>query len=151
MPAFDIHFELQPASDQGGQRLFTFAYASAKGVRGFQKTINQWVKCLLTLKGSDPSAKEYGTFFSELFTANTFSLSDVEERVTIAIDDATDQTKAYQRLQPTTQLSDDERLSSATVVRLEQTGPTDYRVYVVLKNILNEDVRYVLPTALLTL
>ena len=145
--AFDIHFQLRSAADSNGETLFTFAFQSAKGVRGFQKTINQWLKCLLTQRGSDITSKGYGTAFPDLFTGNTFSVSDVEERVVLAVDDATQQILAFQRGQSSTDLPAEERLSSASVVSVAQTAPSAYTVYVVLKNSLNQSVKYALPTS----
>lgn len=144
--AFDVHFQIRTAADSNGEKLFTFAYASAKGVRGFQKTINQWLKCLLTPKGSDITAKTYGTAFADLLGTNTFSTSDVSERVVLAVEDATAQILAYQRAQSAASLPNEERLASASVALIEQTSTTGYTVYVVLKNVLNQGVKYALPT-----
>lgn len=144
--AFDIHFQIRTAADSNGEKLFTFAYASAKGVRGFQKTVNQWLKCLLTPKGSDISARDYGTDFPDLIGTNTFNSSDVSERVLLAVEDATSQVLAFQRAQSAVSLPNEERLASASVARVEQSSVTEYTVYVVLKNVLNQGVKYALPT-----
>lgn len=145
--AFDIHFELRPAADSNGQRLFTFAYASARGVRGFQKTINQWVKCLFTPKGSDIADREYGTFFSDLIGGNFSSTEDVAERVLIAVEDATTQVLTFQRAQTLDELPREERLAAASVFSVTQTGATEFTVYVLLTNALNQGVKFALPTS----
>lgn len=142
--AFDIHFQL--GTSGSSERQFTFGFASAAGVRGFQKTINQWLKCLMTQQGSDPRAKRYGTQFPGLIGSNTFGPGDVSERVTMAVQDATAQILAIQRAMPAAELPDDERLASGTVYQIQQTGPTDYAVYVVLRNVQNQGINVLLPT-----
>lgn len=144
--AFDIHFQLQSDLSQGREAVFTFAYTSAVGVRGFQKTINQWMKCLLTPKGTDPVDRTYGTDFADLLTSNTFSATDVVERATLAIDDCNAQVLAFQKTQTVAALPNEERLASASILSVEETDTSAFAVYVLLKNVLNQGVQYVLPT-----
>jgi len=144
--AYDIHFQLQPDTVQGYGRLFSFAYSTAKGVRGFQKTINQWLKCLLTRRGSDVADKNYGTDFPNIFDSNVVSVSDTTERLTLALDDATTQILAFQRTQSSVDLTDDERLANASILGIVPLDASSYTVYVLLRSVLNQDVKIVLPT-----
>jgi len=140
---FDIHFQLRAATDQR-DALFTFFYASARGVRGFQKTVNQWVKCLLTRRGSDVTAKSYGTALPDIIGSNISSAEELNEFLVIAVQEATEQLRRAQFLDAAN-TPDEERLASAAVTSFE-VSETGYVAYIELKSVLNQNVVFALPT-----
>ena len=144
--AYDIYYGVVPDSQVNGVRVFTFTYASAKGISGFQKTVNQWTKCLMTKRGSVISNPSYGTLFADLFNSNTFNVSDVRDRVLVAVEDATAQMRGFQRLQTSTVLTNDEKLATGTLLGVSQLDPSAYTVYVQLTSVLNQSVQLTLPS-----
>lgn len=59
---FDIHIEGMPLGVATSVRSITFgAYPRSLGVRGPQKMVDRFLKCLMTPIGSDLSDPEYGT------------------------------------------------------------------------------------------
>lgn len=71
MSKFDLHFEGVPISEVQGSRCLTFGeYDKTLGVRGIQKMVNRFTKCMLTPIGTDLSDPEYGTPLSAAFLGN---------------------------------------------------------------------------------
>lgn len=142
MATYDIHFQLVPAEEQTGGRYFTFGFESAVGVRGPQKLINRWLKCLLTPKGSDPSDKAYGTGFYGLLGSNITTQQDVVDALTLFIEDCNTQMRAMDRQRLA---ADDERLQSATLTRVVQIDESGYEAYVLIRNTANQSLTVQLP------
>jgi hypothetical protein len=68
---FDLHFESLPVSEVQGSRCLTFGnYKKSLGVRGIQKMVNRFTKCMLTPIGSDLSDPDYGTPLASAFLGN---------------------------------------------------------------------------------
>lgn len=133
MATYDIHFQIVPEDEQesANGRVFTFGYASAVGVKGPQKLVNRWIKCLFTLKGSDPLHRDYGTGFAELIGSNISRQDDFTDAMALFIDDCSKQITALdQKNFP----PDDERLKSAVLSSIVPRGPDGYDVYVTLRN-----------------
>lgn len=131
--SYDVHFQQVPAAEQetSSGRVFTFGYASAVGVKGPQKLINRWLKCLFTLKGSDLLDKAYGTGFPELIGSNISRRQDFVDAMALFIDDCNEQIRAFDLTQFP---PEEERLASATLTSVVERGADGYAVYVTLKN-----------------
>jgi hypothetical protein len=115
MPStYDIHFQILPADEQVSERVFGFGFVSAVGVRGPQKLINRWLKCLMTPQGSDPFSPTYGTGFANLIGSNISSVQDVLDAVSVFIQGCNEQIRAFDRAAFTPA---DERLQNATILR----------------------------------
>ena len=134
MATYDIHFQQVPADEQpySGGKVFTFGFTSAVGVRGPQKLVNRWLKCLLTAKGTDPLRPAYGTGYANLIGSNISRYQDFVDAVALAINDCNGQIRAIDRTQFP---PDDERLASATITSIVPRGSDGYDVYVSIKNI----------------
>jgi len=140
--SFDTHYQIVPLDQQtGGPKVFTFGFTSAVAVRGPQKLINRWLKCLMTPKGSDPSNLEYGTGFGNLYGSNITSTQDLIDAVALFVEDCNAQMRAMdQRNFP----PDDERLKSATLSRVLEV-PGGFEVTVEIRNVAGERVVASLP------
>lgn len=131
---YDMHFQLVPAAEQesANGRVFTFGFASAVGVKGPQKLINRWLKCLLTLKGTDVLDSTYGTGFAALLGSNISDQQDFIDAATLFINDCTEQIIAFDQAQfPPT----DERLASASISSVVARDGEGFDLYVTLKNV----------------
>lgn len=140
---FDIHFQLVTPEQQTGGKLFTFGFKSAVGVRGPQKLINRWLKCLLTPKGSDLSDKNYGTGFYGFMGSNITSHQDVVDALTLFIEDCNTQIRAMDRKRTA---PEDERLLSATLIQATPAADDAYEVYVLIRNAAGQAVPVQLPS-----
>lgn len=145
MATYDIHFQLVPEAEQvsANGRVFTFGFASAKGVKGPQKLVNRWLKCLFTLKGTDLLDDAYGTGFPEIIGSNVDRQQDFVDAMTLFIDDCNGQIIAFDLAQFP---PDDERLGSATLTSIVPRGVDGYDVYVTLKNVAGELLTVLIPT-----
>lgn len=140
---YDIHFQLIPPDEQGGGKLFTFGFVSAVGVRGPQKLINRWLKCLMTPKGTDPYDLNYGTGFPNLIGSNISAIQDAIDALALFVEDCNSQVFAMDRraFPP-----DNERLLSATLAKTIALGEDGFAAYVNLRNVAGETLPVMLPT-----
>lgn len=121
----------------------SFGFNGGLGVKGFQLLINQWLKCFLTQKGSDPAAVDYGTDFTSLVGSN-LPLEDARDVAILAVDVCNEQVQRFNRA--TVSLTLSERLASAEVVNFvdDPTGP-GFQLYVEIKNQAGERLLVNLP------
>jgi hypothetical protein len=144
MATYDIHFQLLPPEQQSGaSKFFTFGYKSAVGIRGPQKLINRWLKCLMTPKGSDPFDADVGTGFSGLLGSNVYNFQDLMDAVVLFVEDCNEQLARWDRkhLPP-----DDERLLSATLVKMEPRGTDGFDAWVQIQNVAGTTATLTLPS-----
>ena len=143
--SYDIHFQVIPEEDQltAGGRVFSFGFTSAIGVRGPQKLMNRWIKCLFTLRGSDLLSPEYGTGFPDLIGSNISQQRDFEDAVALFISDCSAQIAALDQAQSPPA---NERLDSAVLTAVVPRGAVGYDVYVTLKNVAGQLIPLILPT-----
>ena len=141
---YDIYYEVIPAEEQVGAsgKVVSFGYASALGVKGPRKLANRWLKCFMTLKGSDPLDKTYGTGFPDLFGSNISRRADFTDAMVLFVDDCNQQLISMDNEQFP---PDNERLASATITSLTSLGPDGYEVYVTIKNVAGELVTIQVP------
>lgn len=133
MAKFDVHFQIVPEEEQqyAAGRVFSFGYTSALGVKGPQKLVNRWLKCLFTRKGTDVLSREYGTGFPELIGSNISRQQDFTDAVSVFIQDCNAQITAFDQAQFP---PEDERLDSANLTSVVPRGADGYDVYVTIKN-----------------
>lgn len=141
--AFDIYFTVtDPDTQQATGKLFTFGFVSAVGVQGPQKLVNRWLHCLMTTKGSDPTAIGYGTECSTLIGSNVVSVDDATDALAMYIDDCNEQIQAIdQRVFPPA----NERLQSAELIQVTILDPNGFQAFVSLKNMAGQTVTLPLP------
>lgn len=148
MARFDIHFQALTEEEQRGTYKFvSFTFNPTVGVKGFQMLINQWLKCFLTPKGSDPTDLDYGTDFTKLLGSN-LAIGDARDVSLIAVDQCNEQIFDIQRNESTFTAS--ERLASAEITNFtENTTSTapGFSLYVELKNQANERLVLNLPAS----
>lgn len=123
--------------------LFKFASLDEQYMSGLYKLVVQWVKCLLTSANSNPADPTYGTGFSGLISGNVTS-PDFTDVVRFSIDSATEQ---IQNIQNTQNLDDSERLSTVSIINLQQKD-TSLTVTVEITNVAGDSLLIVLPTNL---
>jgi hypothetical protein len=140
---FDIHFQILPKEQQVSTRVFGFGFVSAVGVRGPQKLINRWLKCLMTPQGSDPFDPTYGTGFANLIGSNIKSVEDVTEAAALFIQDANDQIRAFDKANFTPV---DERLQTATIAKIVELGDDGFEIWVNITNAAGLTTPVVLPS-----
>lgn len=116
-------------------------------VTGFQKTIQMWLKALLTEEGSDVYDREYGTPFVRLIGSNVTSRSDVQLVVEQSIRKATEDVQRYQEAYPPD--SDDEVLEDATIQSIVFSDDgTRVDISVFLENRSGRVLQVLIPTNL---
>jgi len=145
MATYDIYFAILPEAEQldAAGRVFSFGYQSAVGIKGPQKLVNRWLKCLFTSKGSDLSNNKYGTGFPNLLGSNISRYQDFTDAVALFISDCNGQITAMDQAQFP---PDNERLESATLTNVVARGADGYDVYVSLKNVAGDLLTMQLPT-----
>lgn len=141
---FDIHFQALTVEEQiATYKFVSFGFSPTIAVKGFQMLLNQWIKCFLTPRGSDPTDLDYGTDFTKLVGSN-LDLSDARDVTAISVSTCNEYVK---RIQINDQsLTGSERLASAEIVRFTETPDAPgFDVYVEIKNQANERLVLNLP------
>lgn len=149
MPRYDIHVQALPVQEQRDTfKFMSFGFSPSVGIKGFQMLLNQWVKCLLTPRNSDPTDLTYGTDFTKIIGSN-LPLADARDVSGIAIDECNDQIFKIQQADST--LTASELLATAEIVdfRTDPTAP-GFSVYVEIKNQARERLVLNLPASALT-
>lgn len=145
MKNYDVHTELlDPDEQRSTGKYFGFGYKAAVAVRGPQKMINRWLKCLMTPKGTDAHDRNYGTGFTNLIGANVGNEIEAMEAVALFIDDCNQQIKAFDtaNMPPA-----EERLESATLAQFVELPEGDgFQVYVYIRNVAGLVLPLELPT-----
>ncbi len=138
---FDLYY--QALEDPIGLKMFTTGFNRSVGVRGALKMVLQWLKILMTKKGSDPTRAEYGTDFTNLIGANVRGKRDLQDVVLLSIQEAN---KQLTNLQRNNQPDLDETLKSASLVKFDSddTGP-GFDAYVTFTNLADKEITLRLP------
>jgi len=141
---YDTHFQLlDPEEQQRTGKYFGYGFVASIAVRGSQKLINRWLKCLLTPKGSDSREPTYGTNFTALMGSNVASTKDALDAVTLFIDDCNNQMYTMDRAR---RPPDDERLDRATITRVEpHVSGSGFDIYVTIRNSAGLAMQFQLP------
>ena len=141
---FDIHIQTLPIPEQINTfRFMSFGFKNTLGVKGFQQLINQWLKCLLTRRGSDPADLSYGTPFAAL-VGSTVPLEDARDVTVLAVDQCNEQVTRANRADVT--LAPAERLASAEITDfVAQPSDPGFQVTVEIKNQAGELLAFNLP------
>lgn len=140
---FDIHFEGVPRSESHGIRGLTFgAYNKTLGVRGVQKMVNRFVKCMLTSLGSDLSDPDYGTALAGSFLGNV----DKGTLRTLALQSVVAAEAKVKEYDAEYALNDEERLASVRVNDIKtDEAESGVVLSVTLKNVAGVAVQILLP------
>ncbi len=121
MSGFDIHIESLPLEAIQDCRFLTFGdYGRVVGVRGIQKMVNRFMKCLMTPIGSDISDLEYGTQLADSFLGNV-SPGNLFAIAAQSVAHAEEKIREYDSLQGT---PNEERLASAEIknIYVDESG-----------------------------
>jgi phage baseplate assembly protein W len=109
---FDIHLESVPVDQLQGPQFLTFGpYERVLGVRGIQKMVDRFMKCMMTPIGSDVSDPEYGTQLAASFLGNV-SPGDLFSIAAQAVATAEQKIREYDSDQGT---PDEERLAATEI------------------------------------
>lgn len=145
MPKYDTYIELVPEAEQATSRkACRYGFKRHIAVRGFQKLINQWMKCFLTLQGTNLSDRQYGTLFPQLIGANVTSRRDIVEAVQIAVDKANEDMFRLQNARPSddpTELLQDARLEALEI----NASATGFAAFVRLRNQAKQSLQFQIP------
>ncbi len=141
---YDIYYEVIPKEEQPSSygKVVSFGYTSALGVKGPRKLANRWLKCFMTLKGTDPLNRSYGTGFADLIGSNVSRVDDFTDAMVLFVDDCNQQMRDFDNAQFP---PDNERLESATISSIRALPPDGYEVYVTIKNVAGELVTIQVP------
>jgi hypothetical protein len=140
---YDVHVQILPAEQQVSSRVFGFGYVSAVGIRGPQKLINRWLKCLMTPQGSDPFDPAYGTGFANFIGANIHNINDVLDAAVLFVQECTAQIRALDKVNfPPL----DERLQTATIQKIVNLGVDGFEIWVAITNAAGVTTPVVLPS-----
>lgn len=97
--------------------IITVGRPTPYAVTGFQRTVTQWTRCLLTLRGSDPLNRGYGTGLAAMINGAAPGVQELVAVCTTAVSEATRQIVSIQLSRLDT-LTLDEQLSSARILSL---------------------------------
>ncbi len=138
---FDLYY--QALEDPTSLRIFTTEFNRSVGVRGALKMVLQWLKLLMTKKGSDPTDPEYGTDFTNLIGANIRSKRDLQDVVLLSIQETN---KQFTNIQRNSQPDLDETLKTASLIKFDfdDTGP-GFDAYVTFTNLADKEITLRLP------
>ena len=115
---------------------------ASKYMGGFYKTIFKWVKCLLTVPGSDLSDRNNGTALAVAAGGVGGDLTSLQDMAILAISQATRKVQEYQAFES---LPDEELLQGVRMVSFEQKQADIIHLTVELANIRNEKANLRLP------
>ena len=136
--AKDIHI----TGIEGGSGLYWVGIGNY-AAEGFQAAIDQYMKLLLTSKGSNPFDTSEGTAFADLPGSNMGGRLDLVKQIVVeAIKDAEKQLKRSQLRQP---LSTSERLKSAALQSFASIDSTGFEVAILLENVAGQRLLTLLP------
>jgi hypothetical protein len=141
---FDIHIEGVPRDELLNEKFITFGkYPSPLAVKGIQKLVDRFLKCLITPAGTDISDPNYGTQLVSLFLGN-FDAPSMRQMIRLAVINAEDQIRRYDVINGA---PEDERLASATIesLNLDESAP-GFELTVLLQNTAGTTVLVLLPT-----
>ena len=141
---FDIHIQALPQAEQKSTfKFMSWGFVGSIGVKGLQMLINDWLKCFLTPRGSDPVDLAYGTVFTNLIASNV-PVQDARDVTLLAIEQCNSQIAAFQKGDTT--LTSSERLGSATLTGfvIDNSAP-GFSATVELRNQARERLAFNLP------
>lgn len=139
---FDIYFQIASPELQDQGKFFTFGTKSSQAVAGPVKLLNRWIKCLMTLRGTDASDPTYGTTFANLYTSNISTLTDLQDVVALLINDCNTQIFVQDKKNFP---SPDEKLQSATIVNFAAVGKDGFSVTILLTNAAGASFQFTPP------
>lgn len=123
MPRYDMHLQpLAPSVQRATRKPIGFGYTPAIAVSGFQKLMDQYMRVLLTPKGSDPCDVNLGTNAWDL-RGSTVTPEHAIEILTSCVSDCNAQFRAVQERQfdkPSDEILEDARITRAEA---DPTGP----------------------------
>lgn len=146
---YDTYFEFTPVEVQQtrGGSVVQLGFSKSVGISGFQKTINKWIKALLTERGTDVLDREYGTDFVRLIGSNVTSQSDIQTIIEDSVNKATDDVKRHQRQYPPE--NDNEAFSDAVIQSIVfSSDSTRIDVAVLIENVAGTTLRTLIPVTL---
>jgi hypothetical protein len=144
MARFDIHIQTLPQAEQRSTfKFMSWGFTGSVAVKGLQMLVNDWLKCFLTPRGSDPIDLEYGTVFTGLIASNVRP-QDARDITLLAIEQCNTQMVSFQKGDTT--LTSSERLASAALINfvIDNSAP-GFSATVELKNQAGEKLLFNLP------
>ncbi len=142
---YDIHIEGVPQDQIRRDKFLWFGDFEDRdmvAVQGIQKTVDRFLKCLLTPAGTDISDPNYGTKLTRAFLGN-IDLASARQLATLAVIQAEECIRRYDVINGA---PEDERLASAVVETIEMDkAASGFEMVVLLKNAAGTTVRVMLP------
>lgn len=143
MATYDLHFESVAEGQNRGFEFLTFGdYTRHQGIKGPQKMVNRFLKCLLTPVGSDYTDQNYGTSLMDGWGGNV-DHNDLYELITTSVRDAEETVRAYdiENFAPT-----DERLASVTIEEITiETAGDGFTFVITVTNVAGQGLTVLVP------
>lgn len=127
---------------EGGSGLY-WAGLSNTTASGFQATIDQYMKVLMTVKGSDPFDRTRGTAFAELPGSNMGGRMDLVKQ--IVAESVKDAETAIRNGQARAVVPKNARLRSAVLQYFTAIDATSFEAAILLENVAGERLATLLP------
>jgi len=142
---YDIHIEGVPTDQIHNEKFLWFGRFEGRdmlAVKGIQKMVDRFLKCIMTPAGTDISDLDYGTQLTGLFLGNLDSAS-LRQMVTLSVNQAEEQIRKYDVINGALE---DERLVGATIESLTMDAANNgFDLTVLLQNSAGTTVRVLLP------
>lgn len=144
MPRYDMHLQpLAPSVQRATRKPIGFGYTPAVAVSGFQKLMDQYMRVLLTPKGSDPCDPNLGTGAWDL-RGSTVTPEHAVEVLANCVSDCNAQIRAAQEKQrgkPSDEVLEDARITRSVA---DSSGP-GVAVWITVTNRAGESKVVLLP------
>jgi len=138
---YDIDFINWEEAGVEGEGLLTFGERSKK-TTGVIKSINRFVKFLLTDLGSDPFNRGRGTEFYNIQYMGASTEDELGTFIVLQLNTALDQVK---EIQAKNNFPEDENLASVELVSIEKVSSEKARIYIKLLTESGEGAKILLP------
>jgi hypothetical protein len=144
MPKYDLHLQpLAPAVQRATRKPIGFGYTPAIATAGFQKLMDQYMRVLLTPKGSDPCDRNLGTEAWDL-RGSTVTPEHAIEILGNCVSDCNQQFRDAQEKmvgKPTDEILDDARITRSVA---DPSGP-GVAVWITVTNRAGQSTVVLLP------
>lgn len=144
MPTYDMHLQpLAPSVQRATRKPIGFGYTPAIATAGFQKLMDQYMRVLLTPKGSDPCDLNIGTGAWDL-RGSTVTPEHAVEILSNCVSDCNQQFRAAQEKQlgkPNDEILEDARITRSVA---DPSGP-GVAVWITVTNRAGQSTVVLLP------
>lgn len=139
---YDIYIEITDSPASKYPFSFGANESTTQFMTGFYGSIFKWVKCFLTVPGTNLSDKEYGTVLASMAGSVGMDYAALADVVRMSVASATRKILSYQGEYT---MPEDEKLQSVTLVSVEQPQVDQVKIVVAFTNATNTKAVLRLP------